>query len=78
MFRQKIWDWMDWALGWRNTDMVYYIQINKDISLVYFGWSYLYRREDFSPLFQMEKLWWTFSTRYQYPLMDPRKALPSL
>lgn len=49
---------MDWALGRRNTDMVYYVQINKDISLVDFGWSYLYKREDFRLLFQMEKLWW--------------------
>lgn len=78
MRRQKSWDWVDWALGWGNADIVYYVQINKEISLVDFGGSYLYRREDFRPLIQMEKLWWTFSTHYQYPLVDPRKALPFL
>lgn len=45
---KEIWDWIDWALGWRNADIVYYIQINKDVSLVDFGWSYLYRRDHYS------------------------------
>lgn len=45
---KEIWDWIDWALGWRNADIVYYIQIKKEISLVDFGWSYLYRRDHYS------------------------------